>query len=123
MGMPTTITLIVREGKLINYNIHDKVKMDRLMSMLKEGDLVEATYEIKNANASYAQMSKLHASIRLIAEETGSGFNEVKLEMKRRCGLVIGDKVKSFGDCSKAEISKVIEECISVAETLNINLH
>lgn len=123
MSLPTTVSMTKRDGKLINSNLYDKVKLDTLLGSMKEGDQVEVTYEIKHKDASYGQLSRLHASIRAIASETGAGFEDMKLEIKKRCGLVIGDKVMSFGECSKDQISKAIQECIVVGDVINVNLH
>lgn len=120
--IPITITQTLREGKLVNTGMYDKVKMDTFLEGLKEGDSVECTFEIKHHDSSYAQMSKLHACIRAIAAETGSEFEEMKLVLKQRCGLVVGTKIISFADCSKEQLSKCIEECLVLGDLVNCNL-
>jgi len=123
MSLPTTITMIKRDGKLINSKVLDKIKMDTLLESMKEGDECECTYEIKNKDGSYGQLSRLHASIRALANETGSSFEEMKLEVKKKAGLVIGDKVLSFGDCSKEQLGKCIEITIELGDFLGINFY
>jgi len=121
--LPVTIRMCKRDGKLINSRVLDKIKMDTLLGSMKEGDECEVTYEIKHKDGSYSQLSRLHASIRELANETGSTFEEMKLEIKRKAGLVMGDKVLSFADCSKEQLGKCIQTTIEVGDLLNVNLH
>ena len=121
--LPVTIGLVKRDGKLINSRVLDKIKMDTLLESMKEGDECEVTYEIKHKDGSYSQLSRLHASIRALANETGSSFEEMKIEIKRKSGLVMGDKVLSFGDCSKEQLGKCIQMTIEIGDMLNVNLH
>jgi len=121
--LPVTIGMVKRDGKLINSRVLDKIKMDTLLGSMKEGDECEVTYEIKHKDGSYSQLSRLHASIRALANETGSTFEEMKLEIKRKAGLVMGDKVLSFADCSKEQLGKCIQTTIEVGDLLNVNLH
>lgn len=123
MSLPVTITLTKRNGELINSGLFDKVKMDTFLNSINEGDLVEVTYELKHQDGTNAQMKKLHASIRAIAAETGAEFEDMKLVVKTRAGLIVGDNIKSFADCSKDELSKCIQECIAVGDIVNVNLH
>lgn len=123
MSLPITILMVKREGILINSKALDKIKTDTLLEQMKEGDAVEVTYEIKHKDGSYSQLSRLHASIRALANETGATFEEMKLEIKRKAGLIVGDKILSFGDCSKEQLSKCIQVTIEVGDLLNVNLH
>ncbi len=123
MSLPTTITVTLRDGKLINTGVYDKVKFDAFLKTLKDGEQVEVTYEKIHRDASYKQLARLHASIRAIADETGDSFEAVKKTIKERCGFTTGDKVRSFGDCSKEEIAKAIQECITVGDLMGVNLH
>lgn len=115
--------MIKRGGTLINRRPLDKIKTDTLLEQIKDGDEVEVTYEIKHKDGSYAQLSRLHASIRALANETGASFEEIKLEIKRKAGLVIGDRILSFGDCSKEQLGKCIQITIEVGDMLNVNMH
>lgn len=123
MGLPTTIVMVKREGKLINSKALDKIKMDTLLEQMEEGDEIEVTYETKQKGGTYAQLSKLHASIRALANETGSTFEEMKHEVKRKAGLVMGDKVMSFSDCNKEELGRAIQVTIEIGDLLSVNLH
>ena len=115
--------MVKREGKLINSRPLDKIKTNTLLEQLKDGDEVEVTYEVKHKDGSYAQKSRLHASIRALANETGATFEEMKLEVKRKAGLIVGDKVLSFADCSKEQLGKCIQVTIDIGDLLSVNLH
>ena len=123
MALPITIMMVKREGKLINSRPLDKIKTDTLLEQLKDGDEVEVTYEVKHKDGSYAQKSRLHASIRALANETGATFEEMKLEVKRKAGLIVGDKVLSFAACSKEQLGKCIQVTIDIGDLLSVNLH
>jgi hypothetical protein len=123
MALPITITMTLRDGKLVNSGLYDKVKMDTFMEGMKEGEQVECTYELKHDDGSYAQLSKIHASIRALASETGSTFEEMKIVIKQKAGLINGNHVRSFGDCSKEELSACIQTCIEVGDLVSVNLH
>lgn len=123
MSLPITISMVKRDGALINSKALDKIKTDTLLEQMKEGDEVEVTYEIKHKDGSYSQLSRLHASIRALANETGATFEEMKLEVKRKAGLIVGDKIISFGDCSKEQLGKCIQVTIEIGDLMNVNLH
>jgi hypothetical protein len=121
--LPTSLVMVKRDGVLINSKVLDKIKMDTLLGSMKEGDEVEVTYEIKHKDGSYSQLSRLHASIRALANETGATFEEMKFEVKRKSGLVMGEKVMSFADCSKEQLGKAIQVTIEIGDLLSVNLH
>jgi hypothetical protein len=65
-----------------------------------------------------------------LAQEAGYTFEEMKLLVKQRSGLCVvfteGDTTqeicKSFGECTKDELSMAIQACIEIGEIYNINL-
>lgn len=123
--LPVTIIYRVEEdGKLIPDGFANTIREETFCGTLKKGTKVEVTYEVINDNASYAQLSKVHACIREIAKETGHSFSEIKREIKQKAGLFSApEKLKSFSICSKEELGSAIEACLSLAEELNMNLH
>lgn len=104
------ITLRIKkvDGKF-NYTKKDKELIKEFKDNLKEGQSFELTLQSYNATGSKAQISKIHASIRQIAIETGSTFEEMKLAIKHKAGLLVGIEEKSFADCTKEELMLVIE--------------
>ena len=104
------ITLRIKKvnGKF-EYSKKDKKQIKEFKDNLKEGQSFELTLQSYNATGSKAQISKIHASIRQIAIETGSTFEEMKFAVKHKAGLLIGTDEKSFADCTKEELMLVIE--------------
>ena len=56
------------------------------------------------------QLNKVHKMIRTLAQCTGTTFDEMKLIVKERCGMKIGDNYLSFKDSTKDDLIMVIEE-------------
>ncbi len=77
-------------------------------------------------NASLAQIAKVHACIRTLAQESGYTFDEMKRIIKTHAGLCYdgGDAeiCKSFADCSKMELALAIESCVEIGKDFNLNL-
>jgi len=113
--------MVKKDGVLTNKSLDD-LKMKMLLDQMAEGDEVEVTYELKHKGGTYAQLSKLHPSIRALAEETGASYAEMKYEVKRKAGLVMGDKATSFRDCTKEELSRAIQITIEIGDLLSVNL-
>lgn len=122
--------LVNKNSKLVYVDNKEKILYDLFVKSLKEGEEVEIFICKKGSKATAAQIAKIHACIREIAQELGYGFEDVKLLVKEKAGLcfVVEDdgntKVvcKSFGDCSSVEISLAIEACKDIGEQNNINL-
>lgn len=123
MLLPTTISVTKRDGKLVNTNLIDKVKFDTFQDSLKDGDVVEVTYEKAGSSGSYGQISKIKVSIRALAKESGETFEKMEEIVKMKSGLEIGGKFKSFADCSKDELSETIKVIIELGDILNVNCH
>lgn len=110
----------------------ENAKAESFFKGLKEGQVVEVYYSILDTNnKTLTQLAKAHVLIKQLSSHTGSSFDEMKKEIKRRCGLYevveIGEKedkikFKSFKDCSKEELGKAIEECITVSNILGLYL-
>ena len=108
-----TVLVPLTEGHL---NIYEA-----WVKCLEEGQEVAVFYEADKNDGTNDQRALIHASIRKIAIESGHLFPEVKLEVKRRSGLVYGEYVKSFADCSKEELGLVIETIKEVGGMFNIS--
>ncbi len=116
-------------GKLTQSD-KDKLLFDQFVKSLPEGTEIEMFVNIATSNGSLAQISKVHTCIRILAQEAGYTFEEMKLLVKQRSGLCVvfteGDTTqeicKSFGECTKDELSMSIQACIEIGEIYNINL-
>ena len=76
--LPLTLLLIKKDGKLTTKGKLDQLKLDSFLESMKEGDKIEVTYEPIHSEVSYAQLSKLHKCIRVIASEIGHSFDDIK---------------------------------------------
>ena len=81
---------------------------------------------IANDDGSTAQIAKIHAMIRELANTIGYTFSEMKLQTKRQAGLCFNkggsEYCKSFAECSKSELNLVIQELIEIGDFSNVNL-
>jgi hypothetical protein len=121
--LPMTLILTKKDGNLITKNKLDQLRLDAFLGNMVEGDKIEVTYEPVHSEVSYAQLSKLHKCIRVIASETGHPFADIKNIVKMRAGMYsIKPALKSFSALTKDEISQCINETILLSRELNINL-
>lgn len=114
-------------AKLVNKNLEidplGSAKLGLFIKGLDDGDVVTITYEVHTDDASYAQMSKLHKHIRELAQYTGDSFEDMKLQVKLRAGLCTDSDCRSFGDCSKEELSMAIQASIEIGELVGFSLY
>ena len=121
--LPLTIVLCKENGELVLKSKAGKIRLDQFLQSLEEGEKVEVTYEPIHGEVSYAQLSKLHKCIRVIAADTGSSFDDVKLVVKQKAGLIAHiDKPKSFSGLSKDEMQVAIQAVVDLGSSLGINL-
>lgn len=111
--LPVTVVYKIDEDGNLQPNTEaDRIMKDLFKKDCKQGELVEITYEIQNNDHSYGQLSKVKPMVRELAAETGVTFMEMEKIIKEKVGLVNSDgSVKSFGDCSKQEVSSAIQAC------------
>jgi hypothetical protein len=112
-------------NKLVLKTRLDTIAYQKYISLLKEDTFVSVTFEASHRDNTKAQLAKIHAMIKEIADETGESVLETKKNIKNQCGLTFyKDKVKSyrsFADCSKVELMNVIENIYQLGIFLNIN--
>lgn len=118
------IKLKYKDGKIVPLLSKDKTRLDLFKGVLQEGTVLDVYFSIVDGNEkTNAQLRKVHAMIKDLAKQTGIGFNDMKLEIKRRAGLyqTINDEMsfKSFADCSKEELASAIEECMEIDNFVN----
>jgi hypothetical protein len=92
---------------------------------MREGQVVDFMVDFSSDNGTLQQIAKLKAGIRAIAQETGHHHIEVENEVKQAAGLYneVNKVHKSFGDCSREELSDAIQVMIEVANQVGINLN
>ena len=103
---------------------------EQFVSHLQEGDIVEFFYEKQHDDGTLPQLAKIHAMIKQLATHIGESVENMKLLVKDRAGLCIAREVsgkeyflaKSFGDCSRDELSLAIQAAIEIGEEINFPL-
>jgi hypothetical protein len=118
--------LTKKNGKL-EYNIKAQEKIyNTFVDDLPEGSKVEIFVSVSGDNGTNAQIAKIHVMIRQLANDIGYSFGEMKLQIKRKAGLCFNkngeEYCKSFGDCSRDELSSVIQEIIELGDDVGSNL-
>lgn len=71
-------------------------------------------------DGSLGQLAKIHAMIRDLSMYTGMTFGAMKLEVKKKAGLVLPafgkPTVRSFGTCSYDELGLAVQAAIEIGE-------
>lgn len=119
------------EGKMVHETTLVEAHFKEFINKLENGDTVEVYMEKITDDGNLAQLAKIHAMIRHLSQYIGENIATVKLLVKEEAGLCFVHKVqdkeflvcKSFGDCSKVELSAAIEACISIGRKVNLNLY
>ena len=120
-------SIMKKVGNELTHTIKAKGKLyDNWVKELPEGTKVEIFVSVSGEDGTNAQLAKIHAMIRELANNIGHTFQELKLEAKRKTGLCfVRDKqeyCKSFKDCSKQELNLVIQSLIEMGDFANTNL-
>ena len=100
---------------------------ERFVSDIPDGSIVEFFYELQHDDGTLPQLAKLHVMIKELATHIGETAENMKLLIKDRAGLCIAREVsgkeyflaKSFGECSKDELSLAIQAAIEIGEEIN----
>ncbi len=121
--MHYTSRFVKKDGKLYNVSSKDNAAYDLFVKSLEEGSVVEMYMSIEKDNGSLAQLAKIHAMCRTLADHIGETFQDMKLLVKEKAGLVAhtesGVHVKSFSVCSKEELSLAIQAAKEIGELVN----
>lgn len=118
------VTVTKKNGKLLFRNTVEETAYKQFIHNLPEGAQADIFLSTDaTGKATNTQIAKVHKSIRDLCNFTGSTFDDMKLEIKKRAGLYSGpDSLKSFADCSKDELNLAIQACIEVGDFTGINL-
>ena len=100
---------------------------ERFVSDVPEGSVVEFFYELQHDDGTLPQLAKIHAMIKQLSTHIGETVENMKLLIKDRAGLCIAREVsgreyflaKSFGECSREELSLAIQAIIEIGEEVN----
>ena len=121
--MHYTSRFIKKNGKLFNVNKADNKTYQLFVEQVPDGAFVDVYMSVEKDDGTLAQLAKIHAMCRTLANHTGNSFDEMKLYVKDRAGLVVKENtqmiIKSFGACSKEELSMAIHAAQEIGETVN----
>jgi hypothetical protein len=118
---------IKKEGKLSFHSLMAAKQFEIYVSNIPEGNIVEFFYEVTHDDGTLPQLAKLHVMLKELATHIGETVENMKLLVKDKAGLCIAREVagkeyflaKSFGDCSKEELSLAIQAAIEIGIDVN----
>tara|TARA_Y100000401_G_C8211121_1_gene168497 strand:- start:214 stop:573 length:360 start_codon:yes stop_codon:yes gene_type:complete len=112
-----TATLVKKNGKLEHVLDAKKQLYNEYVKELPEGTKVEIFMDISGRKGSNAQLAKIHAMIRQLANDTGNDVVDMKSYVKTEALLD-----KSFADCDTDELSSVIQVIYNLGDKVGSNL-
>jgi len=118
-------------GILKPLTIGSMKQYELFVSRIPDGAVVEFFYEIQHDDGTLPQLAKLHVMLKELATHIGETSENMKLLIKDRAGLCIAREVsgkeyflaKSFGDCSREELSLAIQAAIEIGDQVGFILH
>jgi len=120
------LKLSVKDGELDFPLKVNKTRFNTFLKSLPNGTRLEVFISASDDNGTNAQLARLHAMIRQIANDLGYTFQEIKLMVKRETGLCFmrnnSEYCKSFADCDKSELNLAIQECLRLGDFNGIQL-
>lgn len=122
---------IKRNGKLDALSIATSKQLELYVSSVPEGSIVECFYEVQHDDGTLPQLAKIHVMIKTLATHIGETVENMKLLVKDKAGLCIAREVsgkeyflaKSFGECSKEELSLAIQAALEIGDEVNCPLY
>jgi hypothetical protein len=118
---------IKRNGRLEFSSLAISKQHELFVSNVPDGTIVEFFFEVQHDDGTLPQLAKLHAMIRELALHVGEPFDNMKLLVKDKAGLCLAREVsgkeyflaKSFGECSREELSLAIQAAIDIGISVN----
>lgn len=118
-------------GQLKPISLSIAKQKEEFISHIPEGSIVEFFYEVQHDDGTLPQLAKLHVMIKQLSTHIGEAPENMKLLVKDRAGLCIAREVsgkeyflaKSFGECSKEELSLAIQAAIQIGQDVNLALY
>ncbi len=118
--------LSVKDGELDFPNKIGKTRLTTFLKDIPDGTKMEVFISVSTKKGSNAQLARLHAMIRELANDIGYTFMEMKLIIKRQTGLCFmrdnKEYCKSFADCDSDELNLAIQECLRIGDEQGIQL-
>jgi len=120
------VNAVIKDGDL-HFSIKAMgTKYKKFLEQFPDDTRLEIFIGANNYKGSIAQLARIHAMIREIANEIGYTFEEMKLIVKRQAGLCITkdgtEYCKSFGKCDKMELNLVIQTLLEIGDLNGMQL-
>jgi hypothetical protein len=125
------VTKYVKKKGLLEFqSLAASKKFELFVSNVPENTIVECFYEVQHDDGTLPQLAKIHAMIKELSTYTGETVENMKLLVKDKAGLCLIREVsgkeyflaKSFGDCSKEELSLAIQALIEIGQSIDYPL-
>jgi hypothetical protein len=118
---------IKKNGRLEFPSLAISKQHEQFVSDIPDGTIVEFFFEVQHDDGTLPQLAKLHAMIRELSLHVGEPFSDMKLLIKDKAGLCLSREVsgkeyflaKSFGECSREELSLAIQAAIDIGISVN----
>jgi len=118
---------IKRNGRLEFSSLAVSKQHEVFVSDVPDGTIVEFFFEVQHDDGTIPQLAKLHAMIRELSLHVGEPFEDMKILVKDKAGLCLARQVsgkeyflaKSFGECSREELSLAIQAAIDIGISVN----
>jgi hypothetical protein len=117
-------------GLLKPVTIAGAKQYEKFVSDIPDGAIVEFFYELQHDDGTLPQLAKLHVMLKHLSTHIGETVENMKLLVKDRAGLCIAREVsgkeyflaKSFGECSKEELSLAIQAALEIGNQVGCHL-
>jgi hypothetical protein len=118
------------KGILKPTSLHGDKQYEIFVSNIPEGAIVEFFYEMQHDDGTLPQLAKIHVMIKQLSMHIGESVENMKLLVKDKAGLCIAREVagkeyflaKSFGDCSREELSLAIQAALEIGQSIDYPL-
>jgi len=118
--------LTVKDGELHFPLKANETRFKNFLNSIPDGAHLDLFIGVTTDKGSNAQLARIHAMCREIANELGYTFEEIKLMVKRKAGLCFTrnntEYCKSFADCDKSELNLAIQACLEIGDFNWMNL-
>lgn len=120
------LKLSVKNGELDFPLKANETKLKNFLKNQPDGAILEVFIGVTTKKGSNAQLARIHAMCRELANEIGYTFEETKLVVKRHAGLCLSrngvEHCKSFADCDSSDLNLAIQACIEIGDFNGIQL-
>ena len=122
--------MVKKKGRMEFISLALSKQFEMFVHKVEEDQIVEFFYEATHDDGTLPQLAKIHAMLKTLSIHTGILVEDLKLMIKDKAGLCLAREVsgkeyflaKSFGDCSRDELSLAIQAIIELGIEVNCPL-